>query len=73
VIYEAVFERAGDGGVWAYVPDLSGCTSWGKTLDEALENVREAIGLWLENARAAGEQAPRPATIAAMAIEGPAA
>ena len=29
------------------VPDLSGCFSAGDTLDEAMENAKEAIELWL--------------------------
>ncbi|MEX0588925.1 MAG: type II toxin-antitoxin system HicB family antitoxin [Cyanobium sp.] len=28
--------------------DLAGCHSQGDTRDEALANIREAIGLWLE-------------------------
>ncbi len=30
------------------VPDLPGCFSAGDTLDEAIDNAREAIELWLE-------------------------
>jgi predicted RNase H-like HicB family nuclease len=38
-------------GMWiAEVPSLMGCGSQGKTREEALENVREAIELWLEDA-----------------------
>ncbi|MEI2767445.1 MAG: type II toxin-antitoxin system HicB family antitoxin [Nitrosomonas sp.] len=32
------------------VPDLPGCFSAGDTLDEAINNTREAIELWLETA-----------------------
>ncbi|MDR0233745.1 MAG: type II toxin-antitoxin system HicB family antitoxin, partial [Zoogloeaceae bacterium] len=30
------------------VPDLPGCFSAGETLDEALENAKEAVDLWCE-------------------------
>jgi predicted RNase H-like HicB family nuclease len=30
------------------VPDLFGCMSQGKTLDEALDNIKDAIKGWLE-------------------------
>ncbi|MBK6912297.1 MAG: type II toxin-antitoxin system HicB family antitoxin [Ignavibacteriales bacterium] len=30
------------------VPELTGCMSQGKTLDEALNNIRDAIKGWLE-------------------------
>jgi len=32
------------------VPDLPGCFSAGDTLDEAIDNAKEAIELWLETA-----------------------
>lgn len=36
-------------GVWvAECPSIPGCVSQGKTRQEALDNVREAIGLCLE-------------------------
>ncbi len=67
--YQAVFERADDGTVFAYVPDLPGCTSWGATLEEARENVREAIALWITVAKEKGMELPTPSTIAAAAID----
>jgi predicted RNase H-like HicB family nuclease len=42
------------------VPDLPGCTSGGKTVDEALRNAVEAVTLWVEDARADGEKVPKP-------------
>ncbi len=57
--YQAVFERADDGTVFAYVPDLPGCTSWGATLDEARRHVREAIALWITVAKEKGMELPR--------------
>jgi len=37
-----------DGLYVAEVPSLPGCISQGKTTDEALENIKEAIALYLE-------------------------
>lgn len=31
------------GGYHGYVPSLAACHTWGKTLDETKENIREAI------------------------------
>lgn len=39
-------EETGDWAVWC--PELPGCTSAGVTEEEALENIREAIELYLE-------------------------
>ncbi|MGB4622568.1 MAG: type II toxin-antitoxin system HicB family antitoxin, partial [Candidatus Methanoculleus thermohydrogenotrophicum] len=37
-----------EGGYTVYVPSLPGCISEGDTREEALENIREAIDLYLE-------------------------
>jgi predicted RNase H-like HicB family nuclease len=37
-----------DYGYYAFCPDLEGCLSQGETLEEVLENMREAIELYLE-------------------------
>ncbi len=47
-----------DGFVVAEVPSLPGCISQGKTRDEALANVREAISLHEEVLRERGEPVP---------------
>jgi predicted RNase H-like HicB family nuclease len=45
---KVVIEKGEDGYFVASVPALKGCWSQGKTRDEALKNVREAIELYLE-------------------------
>jgi predicted RNase H-like HicB family nuclease len=46
------------------VPDLPGCFSAADSgIDEAIENAKEAIGLWLESALDAGEDIPKPSPI----------
>ncbi|MEW5987787.1 MAG: type II toxin-antitoxin system HicB family antitoxin [Chloroflexota bacterium] len=43
-----VLEPSDEGGYTVYVPALPGCISEGDTLQEALENIREAVELYLE-------------------------
>jgi predicted RNase H-like HicB family nuclease len=43
-----VLEPADEGGFTAYVPSLKGCISEGDSKDKALENIKEAIELYLE-------------------------
>ena len=43
----AVIEKDTD-GYYAYCPILTGCQSQGDTLEEAQDNIREAIVLYLE-------------------------
>ena len=44
---EAVFEPAEEGGFTVYVPSLPGCISEGDTFEEAVENIKEAVELYL--------------------------
>ena len=45
---KVVVERGEDGYFVAHVPALKSCWSQGKTREEALENIKEAIDLYLE-------------------------
>jgi predicted RNase H-like HicB family nuclease len=59
--YAVVIERAKNN--WAaYVPDLPGCVSTGKTVAETKSNIREALELHLEAMREVGEPLPEPST-----------
>jgi predicted RNase H-like HicB family nuclease len=44
----AVFQPAAEGGYIAYVEELPGSNTEGETLEEARENLREAVELILE-------------------------
>ncbi len=35
-------------GCYAFCPELKGCHSQGETLEETLENIKEAVELYLE-------------------------
>jgi predicted RNase H-like HicB family nuclease len=56
--YTVVLERESDGGYVASVPALPGCVSQGDDRDEALANIREAIELYVEDCREAGDPVP---------------
>lgn len=45
---KVIVESGEDGYFVAHVPSLKSCWSQGKTREEALENIREAIDLYLE-------------------------
>ncbi len=45
---KVLIEKGEDGYFAASVPSLKGCWSQGKTREEALQNIREAIELYLE-------------------------
>ena len=48
------------------VPDLPGCFSAGDTLDEAMENTREAVALWVETAIDNDQAIPKPSSVAVL-------
>ena len=45
---KVLMEPSEEGGFTVWVPALPGCISEGETKDEALQNIREAIKLYLE-------------------------
>lgn len=45
---KVVFEKCEEGGYTVYVPSLPGCISEGDSKEEALENIKEAIEIYLE-------------------------
>ena len=57
--YAIVIER-GDTSYGAYVPDLPGCVAVGRTREEAVKLIHEAIEDHLELLREDGEPVPEP-------------
>ena len=56
--FRIVVESDEDGVFVASCPSLPGCHSQGRTRDEALSNIREAIALYLESLREHDEPIP---------------
>jgi len=59
--YTVVLEQEQDGGYVGIVPALPGCVSQGDSRAEALKNIREAIELYVDDCRAAGDPVPTEA------------
>ena len=58
LIFNVVFEDAGDGWVYAHVPELPEVHTQGEGLEDARVMVREAIELVLQDRRDRGEAIP---------------
>jgi predicted RNase H-like HicB family nuclease len=56
----AVVIEKGPRNYSAYVPDLPGCISTGRTLAEIEKNIREAIGFHIEGLIEDGDPIPEP-------------
>jgi predicted RNase H-like HicB family nuclease len=48
MVLKVVVQPGEDSGYVAHVPALRGCWSQGRTREEALRNIREAVEAWLE-------------------------
>jgi predicted RNase H-like HicB family nuclease len=59
--YTVILEKEADGGYVVSVPALPGCVSQGDTRKEAMENIREAIDLYIEDCIEAGDPVPSEA------------
>jgi predicted RNase H-like HicB family nuclease len=57
--YAIVIEH-GERNLSAYVPDLPGCVTTGRTVEEILRNMTEAIALHLDGMREDGQPIPEP-------------
>jgi predicted RNase H-like HicB family nuclease len=57
-----VIEKA-SGNYAAYASDLPGCVATGKTVDETLSNMREAIAFHLDGMREDGLPVPPPSSL----------
>ena len=56
--YTIILEKEEDGGYHAFCPALPGCHTQGDNLDEAMENIEDAIKLYIESLKAHGESIP---------------
>lgn len=63
LIYDAEYK-----GYVADVPELPGCMSQGKSIEQALRNVREAITLYLETRPRKRRAAARPALVTTVEV-----
>ncbi|HDM76038.1 MAG TPA: type II toxin-antitoxin system HicB family antitoxin [Deltaproteobacteria bacterium] len=58
--YRVIIEQDEDGFFVAECPALPGCISQGKTRDEALENIKDAIKGYLESLKKHNDPVPPP-------------
>lgn len=70
--YPIAIEPGDDATAWGVVvPDLPGCFSAADNgIDDAIENAKEAIALWIEDAIANSETVPKPSCITELQKSG---
>jgi antitoxin HicB len=57
-LYRIILRKEPEGGYTALVPALSGCVTYGKTMEEAIEMSKDAIAGYVESLIEDGELVP---------------
>jgi predicted RNase H-like HicB family nuclease len=63
-----IFYSEEDEGFIAIVPELPGCSAFGRTEEDALREVKIAMRLWLETAKEIGREIPTPQKRSLVAV-----
>jgi predicted RNase H-like HicB family nuclease len=66
--FSVIIEKDQD-GYFAFCPELQGCYTQGETYEEAVENIRDAIRLHVEERLASGEEIPQPESVSLTSLE----
>ena len=67
-VFSVVIERDED-GYFAFCPELQGCYSQGETYEEALENIRDALRLHVEDRLESGEEIRQSESVSLTSLE----
>ena len=66
--FSVVVEKDQD-GYFVFCPALQGCYTQGSTYEEAMENIKDAIRLHVEDRIEAGEEVSQPESISLTLLE----
>ncbi len=66
--FSVVIEKDRD-GYFALTPELQGCYSQGDTYEEAIENIRDAIFLHVQDRLDSGEEVPHSESVSLTSLE----
>jgi len=58
-----------ENGYFAFCPELPGCYTQGDSFEEALENIKDAVKLYIEDMIESGEEVPKFEAITLSQIE----
>lgn len=56
--YRILLRKEPEGGYTVIVPSLPGCITFGDTIEESINNAKEAIELYIESLNQHGEEIP---------------
>lgn len=70
-IYEfpVLIEKDGESSFFAVAPTLHGCYTSGKTFNEAVKNINEAVTLYVQDLKSEKQVVPKRKTVSFMSVE----
>lgn len=66
--FSVIIEKDKD-GYFAFCPELQGCFTQGDTYEEAVENIKDAIRLHIEDRIEDNEEVPQPESVSLTSLE----
>ncbi len=66
--YTAIFDGAVDGAIWGWIPEISGATGMGETIEQAEVSLKAGLDIWFETEREFGRRIPPPSVIGIRTI-----
>ena len=66
--FSVVIEKDAE-GYFAFCPELQGCYTQGDSYEEVLENIKDAINLYIKDRIDNGEEIPQPENISLTYLE----
>jgi len=66
--FSVIIEKDKD-GYFAFTPELQGCYTQGETYEEAIENIKDAIALHVEDRLDSGEEVPQSEFVTLTSLE----
>ena len=66
--FTVIVERDND-GYFAFCPELQGCYTQGESYEEALDNIKDAIHLHVEDRKNNGEDIIQPESVSLTSLE----
>jgi predicted RNase H-like HicB family nuclease len=67
--YPAIMHPEEEGGYSIWLSDIPGCVPQGETMPEAVENIKDALGLFYEDAVEGSGTLPAPAAPKSVELE----
>ena len=67
--YAVIVEQAEDGGYGAWSPELPGCVATGRSYEECVADMREAVRFHVDGLRQDGQDVPEPSAVGALTID----